>query len=89
MHTVIQDIYKIRTSVIEVLCKRKKGWSSNVQVGPRAISVDPMNIENLKKDKGVEQQSVEAQVTQKDVEEEEVFKVGMQPFAKVQLSTKM
>ncbi len=60
-----------------------------MQVGPRAISVDPMNIENLKKDKGVEQQSVEAQVTQKDVEEEEVFKVGMQPFAKVQLSTKM
>jgi hypothetical protein len=82
-HMIIQDIYRFETFAIEFLHKCKKGWSSREQVGPKAALVDLMNIEKSYEDKGVEQQSVETQVAQKDAKEEEVYKVGVQPSTKV------
>jgi hypothetical protein len=54
-HTIIQDIYRFKTSIIEFLHKRRRGWSSSVQVGLKATSVDLVNIEELEEDKSVEQ----------------------------------
>ncbi len=48
-----------------------------------------MYIEELEEDEGEEQRFIEAQATQKDVEEEEVFVVGMQRSIEVQASTKV
>jgi hypothetical protein len=45
VHTIIQDIYKIGTSTIEFLRRRRRGWSSNEQVGLGATLVDLMHIE--------------------------------------------
>jgi hypothetical protein len=78
-HTIIQDLCRTRTYVVEFLCIHKRGWSSNVQVGPRATSVDLVNIEKLEEDEGVEQRSVDTQIVQKDIKDEVVFEVGMQP----------
>jgi len=43
----------------------KRGQSSSVQVKPRATLTNPVNIENLEEDEGVERRSVEAQVAHK------------------------
>jgi hypothetical protein len=58
-HIIIQDLCRTKTSAIEFLRIHKKGWNSSVQVGPIPTSVDPVNIENLKEDEGVEQQSID------------------------------
>lgn len=47
-HTIIQDIYRTRTSTIEFLHRRRKSRSLSVQVGPKAIYVHLVNIEELK-----------------------------------------
>ncbi len=51
-HTIIQDRYRTRTFVVEFFCRCRRGWSSNVQVGPRATLVDSMNIEKSKEYEG-------------------------------------
>lgn len=86
-HTIIQDIYRFKTSIIEFLHKRRRGWSSSVQVGLKATSVDLVNIEELEEDKSVEQWFVEAQAMQKDAKEEQVFDVGVQPSIEVHMPT--
>ncbi len=52
--TIIQNICRTKTSAVEFLRRHKRGWSSSVQVGPRATLVDPVNIEKLEGDEGVE-----------------------------------
>ncbi len=54
LHTIIQNIYKSGTFAIEFLHKHERGWSSNVQVGPRVTLVNLMNIKELEEDEGVE-----------------------------------
>ncbi len=54
-HTIIQDMYKTRTFIIEFLHICRRGQSSSVQVGPRATSMDLVSIEELEEDEGVEQ----------------------------------
>ncbi len=54
-HTIIQDMYKIRTFIVESLCICRRGQSSSVQVGPRTTLVDLVSIEELEEDEGVEQ----------------------------------
>ncbi len=61
VHTIIQDLCRTKTSTIEFLYIRKRGWSSNVQAGPRATSMDLVKIEETEEDKGVEQRSVDTQ----------------------------
>jgi len=51
--------------------------------------VDPMHIEELEENKGEEQRFIEAQTTQKDVEEEEIFVVGVQPSIEMHTSTEV
>jgi hypothetical protein len=52
--TIIQDIYKIETSIIEFLCRHRRGWSSSEQAGPRATLADLVHIEESEEDEGVE-----------------------------------
>jgi hypothetical protein len=59
--TIIHNMYKSETFTVEFLPRCRKGWCASEQGGPRAKSVDPMNIQKSEKDKGVEQQYVESQ----------------------------
>ncbi len=65
------------------MCKHRKGWSASEQTRPRATSVDLVYIEKSKENKVVEQQFVEAQITQKGTREEDITKVRVQPSTKV------
>jgi hypothetical protein len=60
-----------------------------MQVRPRVTLVDPVNIEELEEEEGVEQQYVKAQAMQKDAKEEEVFKAGVRTSTKVKMLTKV
>jgi hypothetical protein len=65
---------------MEFLIRRIRGWSSKEQGGPRATPMDPVCIHESDEEEGVEQQSMEGQVTtQRDAKEGEIPKVGMQP----------
>jgi hypothetical protein len=54
-HKIIQDIYKFRRFEVEFLHRRRRGWSSSVQIRPKATSMDSVNVEEVEEDKGVEQ----------------------------------
>ncbi len=54
MHTLIQDIYRSKTSTIEFLHICKRGWSSSEQARPITTLMDPIYIEELVEDEGVE-----------------------------------
>jgi hypothetical protein len=72
---------------MEFLKRQRKGWSSKEQGGSGATPMDPILIQELDKEEGVDQQSVEGEVaTLKDAKEKEVPKVGVQPLKKVQPS---
>jgi hypothetical protein len=60
VHTIIQNIYKTETLIVEFLRRCIKGWSSSEQARPRATSTDLIYIEKLEKDEGVEQRFVKA-----------------------------
>ncbi len=80
-HSIIQDIYRLRTYVVEFLKRQKRNWSSSEQGGPKATLMDLIYI---KEKEGVEQQYVEGQVlAQKDAKEGEIHEVGVQPPRKV------
>ncbi len=54
VHTLIQDIYRSKTSTIEFLHICKRGWSSSEQARPITTLMDPIYIEELVEDEGVE-----------------------------------
>jgi hypothetical protein len=55
LHTIIQDIYKFETYVVEFLCICRRGcWNSSEQARPKATLMDVVNIEKLEEDEGVE-----------------------------------
>jgi hypothetical protein len=60
VHTIIQNIYKTETLIVEFLRRRIRGWSSNEQTRPPTTSTNLMYIEKLEKDEGVEQRFVKA-----------------------------
>jgi len=55
MHTIIQDIFKSKTSIVEFLHKCRRGWSSSEQAGPKITSLALVYIAKSVEDKGVEQ----------------------------------
>ncbi len=55
VHSIIQNIYKLGTSVVEFLRRQRKGWSSNKQGGLGITLVDLVCIHKLDEKKGVEQ----------------------------------
>jgi hypothetical protein len=54
-HIIIQNIYKTGTFVVEFLRYYRRGNSSSVQAGLKATLMDPVNIEDLEEDEGLEQ----------------------------------
>ncbi len=63
---IIQDTNTTKTFVIEFLCKSKRCWHPNEQTRPRATSIDPVFIKELKDDKSMEQHFVDGQTMEKD-----------------------
>jgi len=53
-HTIIQDIYRFETSIVEFLHKHKRGWSSNEQARPIVPLMDLVYIDESKEVEGVE-----------------------------------
>jgi hypothetical protein len=51
---IIHDIYKIRTSIFEFLCQSRRSWHAREQIRPKVTLVDPVFIEELEEDEGVE-----------------------------------
>jgi hypothetical protein len=51
---IIHDIYRIKRSAVEFLCKIIKNWCASEQAGPRATLEDPVFIEGLEEDDIVE-----------------------------------
>ncbi len=69
---IIHNIDTIGTSAIEFLCRSKQHWHARKQIGPRATSIDPLCIEESEEHKVEEHHFVEAQLVQKDVQEDNV-----------------
>jgi hypothetical protein len=54
VHSINLDIYRLGSYAVEFLKRRRRGWSSREQGGLRATPMDPVQIQEFDKKKGVE-----------------------------------
>jgi hypothetical protein len=53
-HSIIQNIHRLGSSIVNFLKRKIKGWNSSEQKGPRTTLMDLVHIQELNKEEGKE-----------------------------------